>query len=166
MDVYSERCAGLDVHKRTVVACVRLTTGAGDVQQEVRTLGTMTADLLALGDWLVGYAVEPVAMESTGVYGRPVFNVLEAQHPVVLVNPQHMRAVPGRKTDVKDAEWLAELLAHGLLQPSFIPPAPLRALRELVGYRRSLVQARTPEINRAPRRSTACTSCANWAIFS
>jgi transposase len=148
MDVQNQRCVGLDVHKRTVVACVRLTTAAGEVQQEVRTFGTMTADLLALDDWLASYAVEQVAMESTGVYWRPVFNVLEAQHPVVLVNPQHMRAVPGRKTDVKDAEWLADLLAHGLLQPSFIPPAPVRALRELVGYRRSLVQARTQEINR------------------
>jgi transposase len=148
MDVQLQRCAGLDVHQRTVVACVRLTTAEGVVQQEVRTVGTMTADLLALGDWLAGYAVEQVAMESTGVFWRPVFNLLEAHQAVVLVNPRHMRAVPGRKTDVKDAEWLADLLAHGLLQPSFIPPAPVRALRELVGYRRSLVQARTQEINR------------------
>ena len=136
MDVQYQRCAGLDVQKRTVVACVRLTTAQGEGQQEVRTFGTMTADLLALADWLAGYAVEQVAMESTGVYWRPVFNVLEAQHAVVRVNPQHMRAVPGRKTDVKDAEWLADLLAHGLLQPRFIPPAPVRALRELVGSRR------------------------------
>ena len=136
MDVQEQRCAGWDVQKRTVVACVRLTTAQGEVQHEVRTFGTMTADLLALADWLAGYAVEQVAMESTGVYWRPVFNVLEAQHAVVLVNPQHMRAVPGRKTDVKDAEWLADLLAHGLLQPRCIPPAPVRALRELVGYRR------------------------------
>ncbi len=153
MDVQYQRCAGLDVQKRTVVACVRLTTAQGEVQQEVRTFGTMTADLLALGDWLAGYAVEQVAMESTGVYWRPVFNVPEAQHAIVLVNSQHMRAVPGRKTDVKDAEWLADLLAHGLLahgllQSSFIPPAPVRALRDLVGYRRSLMQARTQEINR------------------
>jgi len=151
MDVRYQRCAGLDVHKRTVVACVRLTTAEGGMQQEVRTFGTMTQDLLALGDWLAGYAVDQVAMESTGVYWRPVFNVLEAHHLVVLVNPQHMRAVPGRKTDVKDAEWLADLLAHGLLQPSFIPPAPVRALRELVGYRTSLVQARTQEINRVQK---------------
>ncbi len=148
MDVEYQRCAGLDVHKRTVVACVRLATAEGAVEQEVRTFGTMTADLLALGDWLAGYAVEQVAMESTGVYWRPVFNLLEAHHAVVLVNPRHMRAVPGRKTDVKDAEWLADLLAHGLLQPSFIPPAPVRALRELMRYRTSLVQARTQEINR------------------
>jgi transposase len=148
MDVRYQRCAGLDVHKRTVVACVRLTTSQGAVEQEVRTFGTMTADLLALSDWLAGYAVEQVAMEATGVYWRPVFNVLEAGHAVILVNPQHMRAVPGRKTDVKDAEWLADLLAHGLLTASFIPPAPVRALRELTRYRTSLVQARTQEINR------------------
>jgi transposase len=148
MDVRYQRCAGLEVHKRTVVACVRLTGAEGVVEQEVRTFGTMTADLLALSDWLAGYAVEQVAMEATGVYWRPVFNVLEAGHAVLLVNPQHMRAVPGRKTDVKDAQWLADLLAHGLLQPSFIPPAPVRALRELTRYRTSLVQARTQEINR------------------
>jgi transposase len=148
MDVRYQRCAGLDVHKRTVVACVRLTTPQGAVEQEVRTFGTMTADLLALSDWLAGYAVEQVAMEATGVYWRPVFNVLEAGHAVMLVNPQHMRAVPGRKTDVKDAQWLADLLAHGLLRPSFIPPAPIRALRDLTRYRTSLVQARTQEINR------------------
>src|SRR5260370_26240202 len=148
MDEQYRRCAGLDVHKRTVVACVRLTTAEGAVEQEVRNFGAMTTDLLALADWLAGSAVEQVAMESTGVYWRPVFNVLETQQSVILANPQHMRAVPGRKTDVKDAEWLADLLAHGLLRPSFIPPAPVRALRELVGYRRSLVQARTQEINR------------------
>jgi len=132
MDVHHQRCAGLDVPKRTVVACVRLTTAEGDVPQEVRTFGAMTADPLALGDWLAGYGVEQVAMEGTGVYWRPAFNVLEAHHAVVLVNPRHLRAVPGRKTDVKDAEWPADLLAHGLLQPSFIPPAPPRAPRELV----------------------------------
>jgi transposase len=148
MDVQYRRCAGLDVQKRTVVACVRLTTAEGDLRQEVRTFGTMTADLLALSDWLAGDAVEQVAMERTGVYWRPVFTVLEAGHPVLLVNPQHMRAVPGRTTAGKDAEWLADLLAHGLLQPSCIPPAPVRALRELVGYRTALVQARTQEINR------------------
>ena len=148
MDIQHQRCAGLDVHKRTVVACVRRTTTEGAVAQEVRTFGAMTADLLALADWLAGFGIEQVAMESTGVYWRPVFNLLEAHYAVVLVNPRHMRAVPGRKTDVKDAEWLADLLAHGLLQPSFIPPAPVRALRELMRYRTSLVQARTQEINR------------------
>jgi transposase len=131
------------VQKRTVVACVRRTTAAGEVQQEVRTFGTMTADLLALGDWLAGDAVEQVAMERTGVYWRvlactgvywrPVFTLLAAHHAVVLVNPRHRRAVPGRTTAGKDAAWLADLLAYGLLQPSGIPPAPVRALRALVG---------------------------------
>ncbi len=126
----------------------------------MRTFGTMTADLLALGDWLAGYAVEQVAMESTSMYWRPVFNLLEAHHAVVLVDPGHMRAVPGRETDVKDAEWLADLLAHGLLQPSFIPPAPVRALRELRRYRTSLVQARAQEIDRRRR------GCLDWAVSS
>ncbi len=148
MQVVSTRCCGLDVHQKTVVACVLLTQPSGRVQREVRTFGTMTADLLALSDWLAGSAVEQVAMEATGVYWRPVFNVLEAGHAVILVNPQHMRAVPGRKADVKDAQWLADLLAHGLLRPSFIPAAPIRALRELTRYCTSLVQARTQEINR------------------
>jgi transposase len=152
MDVQYQRCAGLDVHKRTVVACVRGTTAQGAVEQEVRPFGTMPPDLLALADWLAGYTVEQVAMEATGVYWRPVFNVREAGHAVILVNPQHMRAVPGRKTDVKDAEWLADRLAHGLLRPSCIPPAPVRALRELTRSRPALVQARTQEINRVHQR--------------
>jgi len=113
--------------------------------------GTMTADLLALGDWLDLCGVEQVAMESTGVFWRPVFNLLEDGHEIVLVNPQHMKAVPGRKTDVKDAEWLADLLRHGLLQPSFIPPASIRALRDLVRYRRTLVQERVQEVNRVQK---------------
>lgn len=123
MQVVYERCCGLDVHQKTVVACVLLTASDGAVRREVRTFGTMTADLLALNDWLNGLGVEQVAMESTGVYWRPVFNLLEADHPIILVNAQHIKAVPGRKTDVKDSEWLADLLRHGLLKASFIPPA-------------------------------------------
>jgi len=148
MDVQVQRCAGLDVHTRTIVACVRLTSPEGARQPEVRTSGAMTADRLALSDWLTGHAVEQVAMEGTGVYRRPAFTAPEAPHPVIPVNPQHLRAVPGRKADVKDAAWPADLLTHGLLRPSFIPPAPVRALRALVGDRRSLVQARTQESNR------------------
>jgi transposase len=148
MDVMSARCAGLDVHKRTVVACALLVQPDGSVTRTVRTFGTMTADLLALDDWLAALGIEQVVIESTGVYWRPVFNLLEAGRPIVLVNPQHMKAVPSRKTDVKDAEWLADLLQHGLLQPSFIPPAPVRALRELTRHRRTLVQARVQEVNR------------------
>lgn len=115
----------------------------------MQTFGTMTADLLALSDWLDGYGVTEIAMESTGVYWRPVYNILEGEaRAITLVNPQHMKAVPGRKTDVKDSEWLADLLRHGLVKPSFIPPAPIRDLRELTRYRKTLVQGRTQEVNR------------------
>lgn len=148
MDVQYARCCGLDVHQKSVVACVLVTAEDGTVQREVRTFGTMTTDLLALNDWLNAQQVEQVAMESTGVYWRPVFNLLEADHPILLVNAQHLQRVPGRKTDVKDSEWLADLLRHGLLQASFIPPQPIRELRELTRYRKTLVQARTQDVNR------------------
>ncbi len=148
MQVLHPRCCGLDVHKRTVVACVLLTDAAGRVERATRTFATMTADLLALADWLDGYAVTHVALESTGVYWRPVFNLLEEGRTIILVNPQHLQRVPGRKTDVKDAEWLADLLRHGLLTASFLPPAPVRELRELTRYRKTLVRARTDEVNR------------------
>jgi transposase len=148
MQVVYARCCGLDVHQKTVVACVLLTEPTGRVQREVRTFGTMTADLLALTDWLNALAVEQVALESTGVYWRPVFNLLEADHPIILVNAQHLKAVPGRKTDVKDSEWLADRLRHGLVKASFIPPQPVRELRELTRYRKTLVQARAQEVNR------------------
>src|SRR6185437_12907490 len=148
MQVVYARCCGLDVHQKTVVACVLLTTTQGAVRREVRTFGTMTADLLALNDWLNGLDVEQVAMESTGIYWRPVFSLLEADHPIILVNAQHIKAVPGRKTDVKDSEWVADLLRHGLLKASFIPPQPIRELRELTRYRKTLVQERAQEANR------------------
>jgi transposase len=148
VQVMHERCCGLDVHKKTVVACVLVTASDGRVKRAIRTFGTMTRDLLALSDWLDQFGVTHVVLESTGVYWRPVFNVLEDGHVIVLVNPQHLKTVPGRKTDVKDSEWLADLLRHGLLKPSFIPPAPVRELRELTRYRKTLVQARTDEINR------------------
>lgn len=148
MRVVNRRCGGLDVHQRSVVACVLLTELDGTVYREVRSFGTMTVDLLALNDWLNGLGVEQVAMESTGVYWRPVFNLLEAEHEIILVNAQHIKAVPGRKTDVKDSEWLADLLRHGLLRASFIPPAPVRELRELTRYRQDLLHERTQEVNR------------------
>ena len=152
MQVVYPRCAGLDVHKRSVVACVLLTQADGTVQRHTATFGTMTADLLALADWLAHLGVTTVALESTGVYWQPVYNLLEdEERAILLVNPQHFRAVPGRKTDVKDAEWLAELLRHGLLQPSFIPPAPIRALRELARYRKVLVRQRADEVNRVQK---------------
>ncbi|HEV8632788.1 MAG TPA: IS110 family transposase [Chloroflexota bacterium] len=148
MQVVHARCCGLDVHKRTVVACVLLSREDGAVLRHLRTFSTMTPDLLALADWLDRLGVEQVALESTGVYWRPVFNILEEGRTLVLVNPQHIRRVPGRKTDVQDAEWLADLLRHGLVRPSFIPPAPVRELRELTRYRKTLVQERTSEVNR------------------
>lgn len=148
MKVIYERCAGLDVHKKTVVACRIVPDGAGEGQMEVRTFGTMTEELFALADWLRAAQVTHVAMESTGVYWKPVFNILEGEFEVLLVNAKHIKFVPGRKTDVKDAQWIAELLQHGLLKASFIPEAPQRELRELVRYRTHLIQERTREVNR------------------
>lgn len=131
------------------MACALLTQADGSVLRRVRTFGTMTADLLALSDWLAGLEVAQIALESTGVYWKPVFNVVEGDgRTIVRVNPQHMKAVPGRKTDVKDSEWLADLLRHGLVRGSFIPPAPIRELRELTRYRKTLVRERGQETQR------------------
>jgi transposase len=143
MEVVHERCCGLDVHKKIVVAC--LLTGR---QKEVRSFSTMTRDLLHLADWLAAAGCTQVAMESTGSYWKPVYNILEASCTVLVVNAQHMKAVPGRKTDVKDAEWIADLLRHGLLRPSFIPDRANRDLRELTRYRTSVIRERTAEVNR------------------
>jgi transposase len=148
MNIVYERCAGLDVHKQSVVACRMVLDAAGHVSQEIRTFSSMTGDLLQLSDWLRAGQVTHVAMESTGVYWRPVFNVLEGEFEVLLVNAKHIKFVPGRKTDVKDAQWIAELLQHGLLKASFIPPQPQRDLRELVRYRTHLIEERAREINR------------------
>jgi transposase len=148
MQVLYERCAGLDVHKKTIVVCLMITLLTGQVIKQVRTFATTTAGLLALADWLSSQQVTHVAIESTGVYWRPVFNILEAICTVILVNAQHIKAVPGRKTDVRDSEWLAELLRHGLLRASFIPPQPIRDLRDLVRYRKTLVYERSQEVNR------------------
>jgi transposase len=148
MEVIYSRCCGLDIHQRTVVACLRLRADDGQVHQEVQTFGTMTADLLILADWLAAHQVTHVAMESTGVYWWPVYNVLEAEFTVLLVNATHLKAVPGRKTDVKDSEWIAELLAHGLLRGSFIPPQPIRDLRDFTRYRRALIDDRVRLVNR------------------
>jgi transposase len=148
MQVIYDRCAALDVHKKTVVTTVMLTQPDGSVQEHVRTSSTMTTDLLALDDWLRSLEVEVIAMESTGVFWKPVYNLLEEGRTVILVNAQHMKAVPGRKTDVKDSQWLADLLRHGLLKASFIPPQPIRELREVTRYRKTLVQERAQEVNR------------------
>lgn len=144
MDVLHERCAGLDVHRDTVVACAITPEG-----REVRTFGAVTGGLLELADWLSGKGVTHVAMESTGVYWKPVYNLLEGGGvELLVVNARHMRAVPGRKTDVRDAEWIADLLRHGLLKASFIPDRPQRELRELVRYRRTLIEERGREAQR------------------
>jgi len=148
MRVVYERCAGLDVHKKTVVGCVITPDGQQEWQHKLRTFKTMSGDLLQLADWLRQQGVTHVAMESTGVYWKPVFNILEDEFEVMVVNAKHIKFVPGRKTDVKDAQWIAELLQHGLLKGSFIPEAPQRDLRELVRYRTHLLQERTREVNR------------------
>jgi transposase len=151
MQVMHERCAGLDVHKKTVVACVLMPDGQGGWCQETRTFGTMTAELLTLSDWLLACGCTHVAIESTGDYWKPVFNILEGTCEVLLVNAQHVKAVPGRKTDVKDAAWLAELLQHGLLRASFIPPVAQRELRDLTRYRSTFIQERVTLINRGQK---------------
>lgn len=148
MDVLHACCAGLDVHKKTVVACVRRVDPAGKVFKIVKTFATMTADLLDLSDWLAVQAVKVIAMESTGSYWKPVFNLLESRFEVVLVNAHHIKQVPGRKTDVRDSEWIAQLLQHGLLRPSFIPPRPTRELRDLTRQRTQLINEKTAVINR------------------
>jgi transposase len=148
MRVVYERCAAIDLHKKTAVTTIMITHPDGRVEEHLRTFSTMTSDLLALDDWLRSYGIEVVAMESTGIFWRPVFNLLEEGRTIILVNAQHMKAVPGRKTDAKDSQWLADLLRHGLLSASFIPPAPIRQLRDLTRYRKMLVQERAQEINR------------------
>lgn len=150
MDVMVERCAGLDVHKDTVVAAVRspARSGGGGRDTEVRSFGTFTAELLELRDWLVEHQVTLVAMESTGVYWKPVYYLLEDAVECWVVNARHMRNVPGRKTDVADAVWIAQLVEHGLIQPSFVPPPPIRELRSLTRYRKTQIEERTREVQR------------------
>lgn len=151
MEVVYERCAGLDVHKKSVTAC-RITPAAGrGWQKESRRFGTMTDELLKLADWLRAGQVTAVAMESTGVYWKPVFNILESEFEVLLVNARHIKYVPGRKSDISDAQWIGELLQHGLLKASYIPEVAQRDLRDLIRYRTSLVQERTREVNRVQK---------------
>ena len=143
MDVVVARCAGLDVHKDTVVACVRTPGPDGDRVSETRTFGTMTVELLTLRDRMVAHGVTLVGMESTGVFWRPVFYTLEDAMECWLLNAQHMRNVPGRKSDVADAGWIAQLVEHGLVRPSLVPPPPIRELRELTRYRKTQIEERT-----------------------
>lgn len=150
MEVIVDRCAGLDVHKRTVVACVRSPgTGGQKRHSEVRTFGTFEHELRALGEWLVTSGVTEVAMEATGVFWRPVWHVLADQgFELLLVNPAHIKNVPGRKTDVNDATWIAQLLECGLLRGSFVPPTEIQQLREITRYRRQLTEERAREVQR------------------
>jgi len=144
MDIIVDRGCGLDVHKETVVACIM---GSG-IKKEIRTYSTMTNELLRLKGWLSDQGITHVAMESTGVYWKPIFNILEDRFEVILVNARHIKNVPGRKTDVKDSEWLCKLLRNGLVKGSFVPPKEIRELRDLTRYRRKLVQAISSEKNR------------------
>lgn len=148
MEVLYSHCAGLDVHKKTVVACCLTPGPAGTLQREIRTFSTMTQDLLRLADWLTSLGITHVAMEATGEFWKPVHAILEASFTLLVVNARHIKTVPGRKTDVKDAEWIADLLRHGLLRASFIPPRPQRDLRDLTRQRTNLVQDRVQVVNR------------------
>jgi transposase len=147
MDTLYERAVGLDVHKDTVVACVRTVEGR-EVGEELAEFGTTTPELLALRDWLAAQHPEVIGMESTGVYWKPVFYILEDLTECWLLNARHLRNVPGRKTDMADAAWIAKLVAHGLVRPSFVPPKPIRELRDLTRYRKAQIQERTREAQR------------------
>jgi transposase len=148
MEVLYTQCAGLDVHKKSVVVCCLTLGPHGTLQREIRTFSTMTQDLLHLSDWLTSLNITHVALEATGEFWKPIYAILEASFTVIVANAHHMKTVPGRKTDVKDAEWIAELLRHGLLRASFIPPLPQRDLRDLTRQRTNLVQDRATVVNR------------------
>jgi transposase len=162
MDVVYRCCCGLDVHKDSVTACVLWAERKGKSQQEKRRFGTFTRNLLALSDWLHECGVTQVAMESTGVYWKPEWHVLEGQFELLLVNAQHVKAIPGQKTDRKDSAWLAELLQHGLLKSSFVPPEPIREWRDLTRYRVNLAQ----ECNRIANRIQKVLEDANLKLAS
>jgi transposase len=148
VEVVYERCCGLDIHKQTVVACLLVSGPGRPPSKEIRTFGTLTDELLQLADWLAAAGCTHVAMESTGVYWKPLYNLLEGSFELLLVNARHIKQVPGRKTDVKDCEWIADLLRHGLLRASFVPNRPQRELRELTRYRTTLIRERAAEANR------------------
>src|SRR6202166_2988676 len=148
MQTLVERGCGMDVHQATVVACLLIVLKNRKVQKQIRTFGTTTRELLSLREWLLSEGCTHVAMESTGVYWKPIYAILEGALEIVVANAQHIKKVPGRKTDVKDAEWIADLLCHGLLRSSFVPPKPIRELRDLMRYRRKLVESQAAERNR------------------
>jgi transposase len=161
MNVVYERCAGLDVHQKSVVACVRV-VAEGRVSHQVRTFSTMTSELLALADWLAACGCTHIAMESTGVFWKPVWHVLEENFSLVLANAMHIRNIPGRKSDVNDATWIADLLAHGLIRSSFVPPAPVQELRDLTRTRKQLMR----EIARHTQRLQRILEDANVKLTS
>lgn len=148
MEAIIERCCGIDVHKKSITVCLMIGAAGTTPLTTIKTFSTMTEDLLACREWLVSEGCTHAVLESTGVYWKPLFNVLEDVIEVVLANARHIKNVPGRKTDVKDCQWLAQLLRHGLVKGSFIPPKPIRQLRDLTRYRQKLVQQRSSEINR------------------
>jgi len=148
MDRIIERCAGLDVHKDSITACVRVPGEQGEREQHTRSFGTTTRALLELHDWLAGFGVTRVGMESSGVYWKGVYSLLEGDCECWLLNAQHLKIVPGRKTDLKDAEWICQLMEHGLVRPSFVPPPPIRELRDLTRYRKAQINERTREAQR------------------
>jgi transposase len=148
MQILHSCCCGLDVHKKQIVACLMFTDSAGKRQKEIRTFGTMTVDILSFSDWLASAGCTHLAMESTGVYWKPIYNLLEGVFEILVVNAQHIKILPGRKTDVRDAEWIADLLQHGLLRASFIPSPNQRELRDLTRHRSTLVAERARIVNR------------------
>src|ERR1700693_720564 len=148
MQTLVERGCGMDVHQATVVACLLIVLKNGKVQKQVRTFGTTTRELLSMREWLLSQGCNHGAMERTGVYWKPVYAITEGAFQIFVANAQLVKKVPGRKTDVKDAEWIADLLCHGLLRQSFVPPKPIRELRELTRYRRKLVESRSAERDR------------------
>ena len=148
MEAIVERCCGLDVHQATVVACMLVGGAHQRPRKEVRSFGTKTRELMELRDWLREHGCTRVGMEATGIYWKPVHAVLEDDFEIIVGNAHHIKNVPGRKTDVKDSEWIADLLRHGLISKSFVPPKPIRELRDLLRYRRKLVENRSAERNR------------------
>lgn len=148
MEAILERCCGIDVHKKTITVCLMVGKPQEKPKKTIRTFTTMTRDLLACKEWLESEKCTHVALESTGVYWKPVFNILEGSMEVILANAREIKNVPGRKTDVKDCEWIAQLLRHGLIKGSFIPPKPIRELRDLTRYRQKLIQQKSSELNR------------------
>ena len=153
MDRLVERCAGLDVHNDSVAASVRVPGTGGEREQETRTFAATTRGLLALADWLASYGVTRVGMESTGVYWKPVYYLLEERFECWLLNAQHLRNVPGRKTDVQDSAWTCQLVEHGLVRASFVPPKSIRELRDLTRYRKAQIEERSREVQPSTRCS-------------